>query len=195
MTTALLLLDLQHALCAPDGIIGGPSGLAQQVARRNVLGNAQRALACARSKGDVVFHVALAFGPGYVNRTNRSDRFAKYETQGKMRIGEVDSAICPEVAPAEGEFVFYKGSVSPFASTGLLATLHSLGIGRLVLAGVATNLVVESTAREAVDRGFAVEVLEDACASFSVEMHEFARANTLPIFSKLTAVDEYCSGQ
>lgn len=192
-TTALLLLDLQKGLCSPDGLLGGPSGLAEQVASRNVLANAGRALAHAREQGHKVFHVRLAFEPGYANRTNRSDRFAKYENEGTMQVGSTDCEFCGEVAPVAGEAVFNKGCVSPFPSTGLLGTLHSQRIDRLVLAGVATNVVVESTARAAIDRGFAVEVLEDACASFNAEIHEFARDKTLPLFSQVVDVDTYCS--
>lgn len=189
--TALLLLDLQRGLCLPDGLLGGPSGLADQVAEREVLANAGRALANARSQGHKVIHVRLAFDAAYANRTNRSARFATYEDEGTMQIGTTDTEFCDEVAPQAGEPVFSKGCVNPFPSTGLLATLHSQRIERLVLAGVATNLVVESTARDATDRGFAVQVLEDACASFNMELHGFSRDKTLPLFSDVIDVASY----
>jgi nicotinamidase-related amidase len=64
-------------------------------------------------------------------------------------------------------------------------------VDHVVLGGVATNLVVESTARHATDVGLQVTVLEDLCASFRPELHDFAIANLFPLFSTLTSSTEF----
>ena len=60
-----------------------------------------------------------------------------------------------------------KGGVDPFIGTPLLEVLLRNNISRVALAGVATNLVVESAARHAIDSGLSVVVLADLCASFA----------------------------
>ena len=57
--------------------------------------------------------------------------------------------------------------------TPLFEILAGRGIRDVVLLGVATNLVVESTARHATDLGFRVTVVEDCCASFMDDLHDF----------------------
>ena len=64
-------------------------------------------------------------------------------------------------------------------------------INTLVLTGVATNFVVEGTAREAVDRGYKVVVLEDCCASLTDEMHDFSVRVILPELCDVATADDF----
>ena len=155
MTTTLMLIDRQQGMCHPDGA-AGRSGLADVVASRDVLSRAADALATALRAGWDVIHVRLGFTEAYGNRTNATSRFADHERAGRFRLGSFDTQWCDAVAPRPGETTVEKGSVSPFASTALLTRLAVRRCDRLVLAGVATHLAVESAAREAADRGFAV---------------------------------------
>jgi nicotinamidase-related amidase len=75
----------------------------------------------------------------------------------------MQSQIHPLVAPAAGEPVLGKSTLSAFASTDLAERLRELGIGQLILAGVATSGTVLSTTRWAVDIGYQVIVCADAC--------------------------------
>jgi nicotinamidase-related amidase len=72
--------------------------------------------------------------------------------------------VHPLVAPAPGEPVLGKKSLSAFATTSLDELLRQAGIGHLIIAGVATSGCVLSTARWAVDTGYRVTVCADACA-------------------------------
>lgn len=72
--------------------------------------------------------------------------------------------IHPLVAPAPGEPVLGKKSLSAFATTNLDEMLRQAGIGHVILAGVATSGTVLSTTRWAVDTGYQVTVCADACA-------------------------------
>jgi nicotinamidase-related amidase len=75
---------------------------------------------------------------------------------------------------AAGEIVVYKRSVSALAGTELDSFFRVWDVNTLVLAGVATHFAVEGTARNAVDRGYRVVVLEDCCASRVREVHDFS---------------------
>jgi nicotinamidase-related amidase len=72
--------------------------------------------------------------------------------------------IHPLVAPAAGEPVLGKTSLSAFATTNLDDLLRQADVGHLIVAGVATSGCVLSTTRWAVDTGYRVTVCADACA-------------------------------
>jgi nicotinamidase-related amidase len=87
--------------------------------------------------------------------------------------------------------VIVKKRVSAFAGTPLELLLKSLGCNVLVLTGVATNFVVEGTARDACDAGYQVVVLEDCCASSSAEMHRFSLDHILSLLANVTTSKEW----
>lgn len=186
---ALLMLDYQVALCEDGPHLRMPP-LAAQVAERDVLATAEKVLGAARDAGWLVVHVRLAFDPSYVLRTNRLPRFAPYEENRAMLADSPEAQIVKALAPIEGEPVVDKGCVDPFVGTPLLTALHAEGITEVVLGGVATNLVVESAARHASDAGFQVTVVEDMCASFRPDFHEFSVQNMLPLFGSVTTSGE-----
>ena len=64
-----------------------------------------------------------------------------------------------------------KHRISPFYATGLEAVLRGQAIERLVIAGISTDYVVQSCAREAHDRDYETIVIGDACAATSQEVH------------------------
>ena len=190
-TTALLLLDYQRALCEPgDHCLAPP--LAEQAQERDVLSAAEDALSHARASDDTsVVHVRLAFDPSYELRTNRTGRFQRYPDNGLLQADDAGAEIMEQVAPLTSEPLVTKGGVNPFIGTPLLEMLLGKGVRRVVLGGVATNLVVESAARHAADSGVDVVVLEDLCASFSPEMHTLAIEKTLPLFAEITSSAEW----
>jgi isochorismatase family protein len=95
------------------------------------------------------------------------------------------------VAPAPGEPVVYKRGVSALAGTELDRLFRLRDVNTLVLTGVATQFAVEGTAREAVDRGYRVVVLEDCCASRVKEVHQFSIDRILRSLCQVTAADRF----
>ncbi|MCX7678655.1 MAG: cysteine hydrolase [Spirochaetes bacterium] len=79
--------------------------------------------------------------------------------------------ILPEIAPQKGELVIDKTTFSAFTSTKLESILQRKKITTLVFAGLATSQCVETTARDASDRGFEVIHIEDAQADYTHEAH------------------------
>jgi len=188
-STAILMLDYQVALCE-EGPHCRQSALAEQVRARCVLEHAQRVLEAARATSTPVVHVRLAFDPSYELRTNRSARFDVYVKERAMLDGSPEAAFVSSLAPLATEPVVTKGGVDSFVGTPLFEILAGRGIRQLILLGVATNLVVESTARHATDLGFQVTVVEDCCASFMPDLHVFATERILPMFSTLSSSDQ-----
>ncbi len=180
--TALLVMDYQHDIVAEDGKFGS-QGLGAEVTAAGAIKKAAQALTAARESSLPVAHVGVCVKPGQALNLS-AGLMAGIAALGALQEGSSGVEFMADVAPADGEFVVMKTTVSSFASTGLDVHLRNADISHLVLAGVATNMVVEGTARHAVDLGYQVTILGDACASFSPEMHEFA----LEVLSHLVSV-------
>ena len=193
MTSTLLLMDYQEGICRPGGALGR-SGSGAEVERRGVLDAAARTLDAFRAAGRPVIFVRVAFDEEFTNMTSASPRFMAMKKRRMLLDSDPETAICRELAPRAGEPVITKGCVNPFVGTRLAQLLISQGSRQLVLGGVATNHVVESTARLAADLGYEVVVLDDLCASFTAELHEFSAREILPGYGKVTTSQEYFGG-
>ncbi|MFF0292788.1 isochorismatase family cysteine hydrolase [Kitasatospora sp. NPDC004614] len=91
---------------------------------------------------------------------------------------------------AEGDLLFTKQAIGAFHSGELDTHLRERGIDTLVLAGLVTNMGVESTARAAVDHGYKVHFVEDAMAALTAEEHDHAFRHTFPRFGTVTTATE-----
>jgi nicotinamidase-related amidase len=89
---------------------------------------------------------------------------------GRLLVrGEVGNAIVPALAPQPGEMQIDKPGKGMFWATGLHETLQGQGITHLVFAGVTTEVCVQTSMREANDRGYECLLIEDATESYFPE--------------------------
>ena len=95
--------------------------------------------------------------------------------------GSLEHQVVTELAPLDDELVIDKNASSPFNGTGIDQLLRNLGLETLVIVGMATDMCVETTARDAADRGYNVIVVEDATATFFPSHH----ANALSAFARV----------
>jgi nicotinamidase-related amidase len=182
------MLDYQVGLCIQgDGCLAPP--LAAEIDRRGVLAKAENLLRAARTSGAYIVHVRLGFDDTYELRSNRTARFDRYRELGLMKFDSPAAQFVPQLEPVD-EPVIIKGCVDSFIGTPLLNMLLGNSISTVILAGVATNLVVESTARHAADLGVSVVVVEDACAGFTPQLHAFAVNEILPMFANVITHEE-----
>jgi len=189
--TALLVMDFQNDIVDPEGSFGR-QGMAAQVAEKKAIENTARAMTAARSKGVPVIHVAVAFRPGHPEINQAVPLFAGIKKANALVEGSWGADFHPGVAPAAGELTVIKRGVSALAGTDLNQIFRGRSISIVVLAGIATNFVVEGTARDAADNGYQVIVLKDCCASFTNEMHNFS-LSLLPQLATLATADEFAA--
>ena len=84
-----------------------------------------------------------------------------------------------------GDICITKRQWGAFYGTELDLQLRRRGVQTIVLGGIATNIGVESTARQAYELGYSVVLIEDMTSSASVEMHQFAYKNIFPRISRV----------
>jgi len=89
--------------------------------------------------------------------------------------------LSPELSACSGDILITKRQWNAFHGTELDLQLRRRGVRQLVIAGVATNMGVESTARVAYELGYRVVFAEDAISSISAEMHAFATQTIFPL--------------
>ena len=97
------------------------------------------------------------------------------------------------LAPAAGELVVTKQYASAFVGTSLAATLHAAGVDTLVVAGVSTSGCIRATATDALHHGFRPQVVRDACADRSPELHEQNLRDLDAKYADVIGLDEAAS--
>jgi nicotinamidase-related amidase len=196
---ALLVVDMQNYGCSPDvGLMPMLSGRYPEIARYYLsrvteiaVPNATRLLEGFRAAGcRVVFTrhgPLLADGSDMIARRRRRDveALAITGTPALWHRGTFEHEVIAALAPAAGELVIDKNTSSAFNSTGLEWLLRNMEVETLVLAGMATDMCVETTARDAADRGFNVIVAEDATATFFERHHRAALSGFARVFGQV----------
>lgn len=104
-----------------------------------------------------------------------------------------ESDILEELTPQGDEISLTKITSGSFASTPLDMMLHNMGITTVICCGVITNGCVESTVREARDRGFMPIVVSDGCATWTRSMHERALRSMSGSFANVRSTAELLS--
>lgn len=169
LPTAVLLLHLQNEVVAPNGLIGA-KGVADVVADRGVLAAARAAVEAAHAASVPVLHVVFEARAGSCTSTARPLRTG---ARDGFLAGSWGTQVASALSRSDDE-VLSHDTMSAFAGTSLGPMLHARRIGRVVLGGVSTHLVVSATAFAAADEGFEVAVLAGACAAPTAALHESA---------------------
>jgi biuret amidohydrolase len=180
--TAIVAVDFQNDIVGADGAFA-PMFRAE-VERTNVIPAAARLLDGARAARVKVVYSRAAFQPGYPDLVANIPLLTDVAQYGCLIDGTAGAAIIDEVAPHHGDVVLTHHRVSCFHGTELDVVLRGAGVDTAVLAGVATNLAVESTARAGADLGYRILVVSDACSTISETAHDASLAS-LAMFAEI----------
>jgi nicotinamidase-related amidase len=176
MKTALIAMPYQNEVLHPHGKIR--VGVASEDAnRQQVKDNAARLLSGARSFGIPVISVRIAFRPDHADVIQNCRIFRDVVANKAMIEGRWGAEFHDGLGPVGQEFVVKHSRVNAFYGSQLEEVLRVLKAGRLVMAGIATNSVVETSVRHASDMGYEVVVAADACSSGRPDLHEASLEN------------------
>ena len=179
---ALLCIDFQRDFLEAGGF--GES-LGNDVSRlRRTIEPTRAVLAAFRERGWPVIHTREGHRPDLTDlfpakrdRGNPSLRIGDEGPMGRLLVrGSAGHEIVPELAPLPGEVLLDKPGKGSFYATDLETILRARGITHLVVTGVTTEVCVQSTVREANDRGFESLILSDCTGSYFPEFHDSALA-------------------
>jgi len=171
-TIALVVIDMQRDFAEPGGF---GASLGNDVGRvAAIVPTVKRLIEGFRSSGLPVIHTMECHRPDLSDchpaKRERGDpalRIGDVGPMGRVLIaGEPGTAILEELAPLAGETIIEKPGKGAFYATDLGLELERGGIRQLVFAGVTTEVCVQTTMREANDRGYECLVAEDATESY-----------------------------
>ena len=194
--TALIVVDMQNAYCSPGGYIdrfgfdvsGAPP----------VIAETRRVIDACKAAGIAVIYLQNGFEPDGSNIGGPSapvyhkSNALKYmranpDWSGKLITkGGWDHAIVDELTPGPGDIVVHKSRYSGFAGTNLDQILSARRIETVLICGVATNVCVESTLRDAYHREYFPIMVTDATLAIGEGQQEATEFNVLKFFGWLT---------
>jgi len=159
---AVVVVDLVRAYTEPDGPFALPEP-GQAVAATAQLVDAARAAGHPVAWTVVRYASGLADGGLFVRKVPALAAFAEDAVGGWGELA---------LNPSPGEPVVVKQYASAFFGTSLAATLHAQGVDTVVVTGVSTSGCVRATATDALGHGFHPQVVRQACADRSAQLHE-----------------------
>jgi nicotinamidase-related amidase len=176
-TAALLIIDMQRDFLEPGGF-GDALGNDVSLLRRCVEPT-RRLLEAARDGGMLVVHTREGHRPDLCDLPPAKRARGRFAVgigdpgpMGRILVrGEPGHDIIPELYPLPGEPVIDKPGKGAFHATDLDAILTNRGITQLLVCGVTTEVCVNTTVREANDRGYDCLVLADCVGSYFPEFH------------------------
>ena len=173
--TALVVIDMQRDFVEPGGF---GEALGNDVSRlQAIVPTLRRLLDAWRAAGLPVLHTREAHAadlsdcpPAKLTRGNPRLRIGDPGPMGRILVaGEPGNQIIPELAPLPGEWVIDKPGKGMFHATAVDTLLRGRGITHLVFTGVTTEVCVQTSLREANDRGYECLLVEDATESYFPE--------------------------
>lgn len=188
---ALLIVHMQNALCKVGGSLEG-MGHCEAARDAGIIPNIQALQKAFRAKGyPVVFVVAQhpekfkvpAYGPFWPAARDLAVNLA----------GTEDVQVIDELAPAEGESVFYNWPFEVFRGNELEQYLHDQDVETVVLTGVATGMAIGHASFGLADRLFSLIVPSDTCADERADLHKAVLEQMLPPIGLITTTEDVVS--
>lgn len=193
--TALVVIDVQNDFCAPGGMMdreGLDLTTVWEVADR-----LPALLSAARAAGVLVIFVKNVYSTehnfylsdSWLEQASRV-RQGSYTTRPVCAEGSWEGDFYGDVRPEPGDPIVRKHRFSAFANTDLETILRANGIRSMVFTGVATNVCVETTAREGFMRDYYVVFTSDGTATYSQEDHDATLRNIDRYFGQVVSVGD-----
>lgn len=184
--TAVVLVHLQVDIADEGGafgpIFGGEAG------RRQVVDRARELADKARERGATIVHLRIAYAADYSDLDPSMPLLQMVQDAKALRDGERGTELL--IDQGKDDVVLTHRRPGPFTESSLDSVLRSRGIQAVAVAGVATNVSVESTIRQAADLGYRCSVLADVCSAADPAAHDASLAS-MGLFAQITDTPEF----
>ncbi len=172
--TALIVVDMQNAFCKKGGLFD-VMGMLNGDKAKSAIANNKKIIGAFHRAGIKVVYLRMVYradladagGPESPNYWKEKGRAMARKNPGRRFLveGTWDAEIIDELKPLHDDIVVNKNRFSGFFNTNLNSVLRTLNIKCLVFTGVATNVCVESTLRDAYFHEYFPVLVNDACAN------------------------------
>ncbi len=188
--TTVVLIEFQNEFCKQGGKLY--ELVKDELARMETIDHAVGLAEKARAKGCLVIHCPFVYDEPWAKEHGVCGIIADAAKQGAFRPGQWGTQLIDELDAAEGDEVLSgKHALSGFINTQLGEILQANGIKNVAIAGLLSNVCVESTARSAYDLGYRVRVIHDAVASTSRANQEYVQREIYPMLGGSTTVERF----
>lgn len=171
----MLIIDMQNGFCHPRGSfarIGMPTER-----QSSVIPNIRSLRDLCRVAGIPVVYTITAFNADYSDAGLGERELQGLQEQRGFVRGTWDSRVVDELQPGEDEIVVLKTRNNSFWRSALNQILASKGVEQILATGVATNICVESTVREARSYGYRALTVADGTATLNDEEQQASLTN------------------
>jgi len=200
--TALIVVDMQNAFCTTGGMLDTLRRLDKEKARKTIETD-RKVIKASRNKGVKIIFLRMSYQPNLVDGGGpESPNYWKEGGLVAMRqnpkwsgkfltIGSWDWEIVDELKPHQGDIVVNKNRYSGFVNTELDSILRENNIKYLIFIGIATNVCVESTLRDAFFHEYFPVLVDDGCSSVGPDFIQKATTwNVSHVFGWVTTSDD-----
>lgn len=174
MKKALITIDFINELTHKDGKL---SHSVPFIESHHTLQHANHMLKWARQNQVLIMHVKVGFSENYIECPSQSPIFSLSKEKKALILDTWGTAFNQQLEAQAQDKVIIKHRISAFYNTDLESVLRAQAIEHVIICGVATNMAVELTSREAHDRDYQVTVVADACATMTDAIHQGALEN------------------
>lgn len=190
--SALILIETQNEWMHKNGKLH-KALLKDKEMMQTSIKNIEKALEYARKDNMEVIHVGLRFEKGYPELANGKSGLRKaIPNAGTFPINEFGAQFYENVKPIDGEFIVTgRVGASGFTGSNLDVYLRNNKIENLYLVGYATHVCVESTLRDAHDKGYNTYVISDATSAFNQTQQSYFLSEIVHHFGEHLTTDEF----
>lgn len=186
--TIVIVADFINEIVDEKGAFGVHN--AQRIKDDNTIQKANQLISWARKNNIQIAHVKVGFSKSYNECSKVSPMFKQAPEHGVLKLETWATEFHADIDVLEQDIIVTKHRVSALYGTNLEVILKSNAVEHVIICGVSTSFVVESTVRELHDRDYKVTVVADACNAATQEAHDVSLAN-LGRIAKVLNVDEF----
>ncbi|SEJ33412.1 Nicotinamidase-related amidase [Myroides marinus] len=171
---ALVLIETQNEWMHPEGKLN-KALIKDQSMMKNSISNIEKVLQFARKNKLTIIHVGLKFTEGYPELGNATSGLRKaIPNAGTFQENSFGATFFESVKPLKNEFITSgRTGASGFTGTNLDSYLRNNNINKLYIVGYATHVCVESTFRDAHEKGYNSIVISDATSAFNNQQQDY----------------------